>query len=71
MIPSSGKAPNRRRLIVEDFKNRVKLCDLKQILNALGKIQQLHNAALICNRRESGDHFTDSRAVDIAHFAKV
>src|ERR1700722_1136972 len=71
LAQNSGKAPNRRGFVVKHFENRVKLRDLQQILNPFGKIQQLHRAPLIGHRRESRNHFTDSRAVYIAHLTEV
>src|SRR6185312_382168 len=61
----------RRRLIILHVKNGVKLRDLQQVMNFLGQLEQLQFATLVFRCGICADQFTNARAVNVIHVAKV
>ena len=66
-----SEAANRRSLIVEHFEHGVKFGDLQQVLDPLAQTKQFQLAAVIGYGRETGNHFSDPRAVDVGNLTQV
>src|SRR5258708_22692518 len=65
------KAPRGGGFVFESFEHRVEFGDLQQILDTLAQAKQFKLAAMIRYGGEAGNHFADSRAVDIRNVAQV
>src|SRR5258708_29146524 len=65
------KAPRGGGFVFEYLDHRVEFGDLQQILDTLAQAKQFKLAAVIGYSCEAGNHFADSRAVDIRAVAQV
>jgi hypothetical protein len=66
-----SEAANRRSLIVEHFEHGVKFGDLQQVLDPLAQTKQFQLAAVIGYGRETGNHFSNPRAIDVGNLTQV
>jgi len=66
-----SKAPHGGGFVFEYLEHRVEFGDLQQILDTLAQAKQFKLAAMIGYGGEAGNHFADSRAVDIRNVAQV
>src|SRR5882724_4368207 len=57
--------------VVLHVEDRIKLCDLQQIVDLLGQIQKLQLSTGISHRGEAGDQLSDARTIDVADISKI
>src|SRR5215467_63917 len=62
---------DRSRFVVFHVKHGVKLGDLQQVVDLLGKVQKLQFATLVADRGEGADQLADTRAVNVIDVAEV